>query len=140
MRTAGIWIERGHVLLESLADRDVWGIPGGSLEPDESVEQGCVREYREELGIEVECCGLALINENFWDDRGVPVREYAFYFWVRPIDSTQPSLAPMASVEGHLKFHWFPLEQLATLTFVPNFLKTLLPELDERTRFLSTRE
>jgi len=66
LRTAGIWIEEDHILLESLADKEVWGIPGGRLEPNESAEAGCLREYREELGLEMQVDGLALLHESFW--------------------------------------------------------------------------
>lgn len=139
MRTAGIWIETGHVLLESLADREVWGIPGGRLEPDESVEQGCIREYRDELGIEIHCQRLALINEHFWHDGDVFVREYAFCFLIRPTYETL-SLPPIQSCEKHLKFQWFPLEKLDDLIMVPSFLKTVLPQLGDETVFLTVTE
>ncbi len=44
LRTAGIRIEEGYILLEPLAEVEVWGIPGGRLEPGESAEAGCLRE------------------------------------------------------------------------------------------------
>lgn len=62
----------------------MWGIPGGSLEARESLEEGCAREYEEELGIAVRCRGLALVNEGFWNDGRTWVREYGFYFRIEP--------------------------------------------------------
>src|SRR5687768_5104059 len=47
LRTAGLWMVNGFVLLESLRDVDVWGVPGGTLEEGESAADGCVREYQE---------------------------------------------------------------------------------------------
>lgn len=55
LRSAGIWISAGQILLESLADREIWGIPGGFVEECEPVEQACTREYHEEMGLRVEC-------------------------------------------------------------------------------------
>src|SRR5437773_6679222 len=92
LRTAGIWMADGYVLLESLADVDLWGIPGGSLEPGKSLEAGCLREYREELGLEMDASGLALVNEGFWLEGETPVREYGFYFRVQPVSPGPPPL------------------------------------------------
>jgi 8-oxo-dGTP pyrophosphatase MutT (NUDIX family) len=43
MRTAGIWIDDGYILLSRGVEMS-WGIPGGKLEPDESAE--AVRQMR----------------------------------------------------------------------------------------------
>ncbi len=140
LRTAGIWIEEGHILLESLADREVWGIPGGRLEPDESAEAGCLREYREELGLEMQMDGLALLHENFWRAGHEPIREYCFYFRVRPQARLASGRIDVKSQEDQLQFRWFRLDELDRLKLVPPILRTVLHEIDGQTRFLSTVE
>ena len=42
------------VLLQRRDDNGLWGLPGGGVEPGESVTQALVREVREETGLEVE--------------------------------------------------------------------------------------
>ena len=78
IRAAGIYINEAHILLESLADREVWGIPGGSVEPRQALEQACMREYAEETDIAVTCNRLAIVHEQFWTEYGQVVREHCF--------------------------------------------------------------
>lgn len=42
----------GRVLLVEPTYRELWGIPGGGVEADESPKAGCEREVLEELGLE----------------------------------------------------------------------------------------
>jgi 8-oxo-dGTP pyrophosphatase MutT (NUDIX family) len=42
------------VMVRPRGRQDVWGLPKGTLEPDESAAQTAVREVREETGIEAE--------------------------------------------------------------------------------------
>ncbi len=49
---------RGWILLEKRSDCGLWGLPGGRIEPGESVEQAAVRETREETGLSVEIARL----------------------------------------------------------------------------------
>lgn len=50
--------ERRKILLHKRTDNGLWSIPGGALDPGESVTESCVREVREETGLEVEVVRL----------------------------------------------------------------------------------
>ncbi len=45
--------EQERVLLAHRRDIDWWNLPGGGMEPDETVEEAMRREVREETGLEV---------------------------------------------------------------------------------------
>ena len=48
------FIERGGaLLLEHRADFGTWGVPGGALDEDETVDEGIAREVFEETGLDV---------------------------------------------------------------------------------------
>ncbi|WP_423464277.1 NUDIX hydrolase [Promicromonospora sp. MS192] len=46
-----------RLLLIHRTDNDLWSIPGGAMEPGESVRQAAVRETNEETGYDVEITG-----------------------------------------------------------------------------------
>lgn len=48
----------GQILLEKRSDCGWWGLPGGRIEPGESVIQAALREVKEETGLEVEIIQL----------------------------------------------------------------------------------
>ena len=45
--------EEGQILLQRRTDNHTWGLPGGSLELSESLEECALREVREETGLEL---------------------------------------------------------------------------------------
>ena len=50
---AVIFDDAGRILLQCRADFHVWGLPGGSVEVGETLEQAVTREAREETGYDV---------------------------------------------------------------------------------------
>ena len=50
--------DRGQILLELRRDNERWCLPCGWLEPNESPEEGAVREVREETGLEIRILSL----------------------------------------------------------------------------------
>ena len=50
--------ERGWVLLEKRSDNGLWGVPGGRIEPGESVMEAALREVKEETGLTVKITRL----------------------------------------------------------------------------------
>lgn len=56
--------DEGRVLLARRRDNDLWTIPGGAMEPGETVADCAVRETEEETGIDVEVTRLVGIYSN----------------------------------------------------------------------------
>jgi len=51
---AAVIFQDERVLLQRRDDNRQWGLPGGSVEPGESVRTAVIREVREETGLDVE--------------------------------------------------------------------------------------
>lgn len=56
VRITGVLIEDHKILLvqQKLSDKRNWSLPGGKLERGETLEQGLIREMKEETGLDVE--------------------------------------------------------------------------------------
>ena len=48
----------GRILLERRSDSGMWGLPGGAIEPGESVGEAALREVQEETGLHIRIIDL----------------------------------------------------------------------------------
>jgi 8-oxo-dGTP pyrophosphatase MutT (NUDIX family) len=51
--TAAIFDAQGRILLTKRSDNDQWCLPGGAVDPGETVSEACEREVLEETGLQV---------------------------------------------------------------------------------------
>jgi ADP-ribose pyrophosphatase YjhB (NUDIX family) len=56
--------DQGRILLQRRSDNALWSIPGGAMEPGESIAQTVVREVKEETGLDVAPEALVGIYSN----------------------------------------------------------------------------
>ena len=71
-------VREDRILLTLRHDWEVWCLPGGAVEPDESLAQAAIRETREEVGLDVRLTRLVgLYSRNGWIDHGLHVAVFA---------------------------------------------------------------
>jgi ADP-ribose pyrophosphatase YjhB (NUDIX family) len=97
-------VRDNRILLTLRPDFEVWCLPGGSVEADESLAQAAMRETREELGFDVRLTRLVgLYSRNGWLDHGLHVAVFA----------AEITGGELAIQEGEvLEARWFTREQL----------------------------
>jgi mutator protein MutT len=73
VRPTGILIEDGKILLikQDVTETRHWSLPGGKLEPGETIENCLVRELKEETGLDISIKELLYICDRFVQDKHV---------------------------------------------------------------------
>ncbi len=87
--SAFIQNDQSRILLIRRTDNDLYSIPGGQVEPGETLTQAAAREVKEETGIDIEATKLIGIYSNpnhviAYDD-GEVRQEFSICFRARPI-------------------------------------------------------
>lgn len=98
--SAGAFIEKdGKFLVLDIVYRKGYSVPGGMIDPGESVEKGLIREIKEETGLE--CKEMTYIGSKDDIQYGYPTLALAFKVEVEGelIDSNEGSLLWLTSEE-----------------------------------------
>jgi ADP-ribose pyrophosphatase YjhB (NUDIX family) len=101
----GVVVREGHVLLmrmpEWLLPEQPWRAIGGFVEYRERAADAVVREWREELGVEVEVVRLLDVDEHIFDLGEHSGHEITFYFELRFAAGHEPAdLSAMTLIEA----------------------------------------
>ena len=123
---AMVVVRRGHRFLLTQEQKygSTWSIPGGRVEPGESIIQGAQREVLEETGVPVRIDGILRI-EHAATDSGARVR---VLFTGTPIDDTPPKSVPD---EESLRADWLTIDEIRGLKLRGAELRALLESVEQ---------
>ncbi len=103
--------------------RGLWSLPGGHVEPGESLATTLPRELREEMGVASRVRRYLGAVEAHWPEDAPTNYEVNHIFLLELLDP--PSA--LAAREGHLEFFWAPAAALPEHVLLPAPLRTLIP-------------
>lgn len=120
---SGIAFNRhGEVLLirrDQPPARGLWSVPGGKLEPGESLAEACQREFEEETGLKIRIVSLAALVERRVENFHYVIAD----FLVELIGDSNP--LPTASTDVS-EACWISLDRLNDYETVPGLAEIIL--------------
>jgi len=119
-------VRRGHrfLLTQERKYGSTWSIPGGRVEPGETLVQAAVREVHEETGVPIRVDGILRV-EHSPRDTNVRMR---VLFTGTPLDDTPPKTVPD---EESLGAAWLTLEEIRNKKLRGAELRALLESVEE---------
>lgn len=125
--------ERGRILLVERGKEPLkgyWSLPGGVLEIGETLEQGIIREVREETGLEVEPLKMLEVFERIIrDSQGAPEYHYVLIDYVCRVTGGSLRAADDAS-----RVAWVPRRLLSTYQITTGTLPVIEKGFRQRRR------
>ena len=116
IRVAAIIVQGGRILLGKHAKdgREYWVLPGGGVDPGETLSDALRRELREEIGVEAETGELVFACEAIAPDASRHIVQLAF---LASITGGTPHVT--GCDQRVVDMAWFPVEEVAGLEMYP---------------------
>ncbi len=107
--------EQGELLLVKTHYKEGWSIPGGSIDKDESPLAGCVREVREEIGLDLPPERFRLLCIEYQHQAGIKTEALQFVFSGGVL--TQDEIARITLQADEIERYQFtPIEEALVVT------------------------
>lgn len=147
-RVAGICVQNGKVLLQKPTNDNAHAFPGGHVEFGETNAETLIREFKEEIGADIQVGELKWVAEAFfpWGGSGKPCHQICLYYMVEILNPEIPKdgmFMATEHIEGRnfaLEYHWVPLENVEKLEVYPTQTPALLQKLHEGVQHFTYKE
>jgi len=141
-RVGAIIIDSNEILMVKNNGDSFFYTVGGRIQFGESAHEAILREAYEETQIRLEIDMLAYIHENFFtmDSSNETYHEICMFFLMKPNNQLRAMTNTSFQEEyGDVTYHWLPMLELKNLHLYPEFFKTDLSNLPNRTKHFITR-
>jgi ADP-ribose pyrophosphatase YjhB (NUDIX family) len=128
-RTCGVITNGKRILLHRRKDDDFWALVGGRVQMLESSECAIKREFKEELGENIEINRLLWIVENFFkfEDKNYHEISTIYFINLQKDSWIINQETSFNGLEGEmLLYKWFDFDEVNNLNIKPSFLKEKL--------------
>ncbi|MBR6570487.1 MAG: NUDIX domain-containing protein [Clostridia bacterium] len=130
-RCAGLVIRNGKVLLQR--DGDEYALIGGHVKVGETGSEAVIREFWEELGVQIRIEKMLWSEECFWTWQEKLSHTISFYYLAQLEDdsaiSDDGAFQPQLD-NPRVEIGWVPVDELKRLTVYPEFLKQRIEDLE----------
>jgi ADP-ribose pyrophosphatase YjhB (NUDIX family) len=126
LRCAAVLVRGNEILLvkHEKGGREYWLLPGGGLEPGETLAQATERELREECGVTIRCGRLLFIAETLEPNLERQIVNLVFF---AELVAGEPHLATQSDARL-VDVAWVERARLPSLVFYPDFRQELLEQ------------
>ena len=135
-RVAGICVQDGKVLLQKPTNDIGFAFPGGHVSFGETNEQTLIREFKEEIGVDIEVSDLKWVGEIFFPWGEKPCHQICLYYIIKINEGNIAKdgvFMAQEQIEGRdfkIEFHWVPIDKIAEIELYPINCKELLTKID----------
>lgn len=133
LRTVGVLLKDGKILVQRDANGNEYALPGGHIKIGETLEDGLVREYKEETGADIVCKRMLWSEECFWKWNGKKAHNIAFYYLIELCGENHiPDNGEFVSHKDNCNvvIGWMPIDEIQNVIIYPEFLKKEIYDLD----------
>ena len=130
-RVAGICVRDGKVLLQKPLNDTGYAFPGGHVAFGETNEETLIREFKEEIGVDIQVGELKWVAEIFFPWGEKKCHQICLYYMVEGPISADDRFLGIEERSVPLEFRWVPMDQLKELEVYPVQTAELLTKLDQ---------
>ena len=132
-RIVGLLMKNNKILVQRGVHDDAYALPGGHVEMFERSEDTLIREFKEEMNVEIIVERLLWIQEHMSEWNGRQHHSLCFYYLIDINDSQDlPLDGIFYSQKGNdseIEFSWVDIDKVKDMNFYPIFIREKLSNL-----------